>query len=306
MAAPENDGILIIDKPVDWTSHDVVAKMRGILKTRRIGHTGTLDPFATGVLVVCVNRATRLVQFLTGHDKEYLATIRLGWRTETGDLTGQPLGDPVEARNINEAMILGALDHFRGRIRQTPPMFSAKKIAGRKLYELAREGREIEREPIEVTISDLELLSLDTPTASPTSLDLEVRVTCSAGTYIRTLAEDIGQQLGIGAHLVALRRIRAGNCRIEQAITLEELTEIARAGETAKHLQDMAATLDLPILPLTSEELVSIGHGRPLPCADHWSAHQLVSLCDQLGHLMAIAAYDSDRRALAPRVVLMP
>ncbi|MFN7625029.1 MAG: pseudouridine synthase, partial [Acidobacteriota bacterium] len=123
MAAPAIEGILIIDKPVDWTSHDVVAKMRGILKTRRIGHTGTLDPFATGVLVVCVNRATRLVQFLTGHDKEYLATIRLGWRTDSGDLTGQPLGEPADALMINHQMINAVLDKFKGQIYQTPPMF---------------------------------------------------------------------------------------------------------------------------------------------------------------------------------------
>lgn len=304
MAAPAIEGILIIDKPVDWTSHDVVAKMRGILKTRRIGHTGTLDPFATGVLVVCVNRATRLVQFLTGHDKEYLATIRLGWRTDSGDLTGQPLSEPADAGQISPAQISAALDHFRGRIRQTPPMFSAKKIGGRKLYELAREGREIERAPIEVTISQLELRSSNP--APPLARDLEIHVTCSAGTYIRTLAEDIGQQLGIGAHLIALRRIRAGNCRIEQAITLDELAEISRSGSLDSHLQGMAETLDLPILTLSDDALVAISHGRPLPCADNWRPDQLVSLCDQQGRLQAVAAYEADRHHLAPRVVLTP
>ena len=307
MAVTEMDGILIIDKPVEWTSHDVVAKMRGILRTRRIGHTGTLDPFATGVLVVCINRATRLVQFLTGHDKEYLATLRLGWRTDTGDLTGQAQGEPVEARMIDPQMINVALASFRGELEQTPPMFSARKIAGRRLYELARAGKVVERPPIKVHISQLELISCTPANDHPMALDVEIRVTCSAGTYIRTLAEDIGQHLGIGAHLIALRRIRAGRCRIEQAITLDQLTRIVQDGQVLAHLQPMAETLDLPMITLTDAELISIRHGRAHPCADQGEAHlshQTVSLCDQQGRLQAVASYDSGRAAFAPRVVL--
>ncbi|MBK8314752.1 MAG: tRNA pseudouridine(55) synthase TruB [Acidobacteria bacterium] len=153
----KTDTVLIIDKPEGLTSHDVVSRVRKILKTRRVGHSGTLDPFATGVLVVCVNRATRLVQFLTGENKEYLATMRLGVATDTGDLTGTPISEATDAGSITAESIREALSHFRGRINQIPPMYSAKKIRGVKLYELARKGMEIEREPIEVEISELEL-----------------------------------------------------------------------------------------------------------------------------------------------------
>lgn len=148
----KTDTVLIIDKPEGLTSHDVVSRVRKILKTRRVGHSGTLDPFATGVLVVCVNRATRLVQFLTGENKEYLATMRLGVATDTGDLTGTPISETTDAGSITAESIREALTHFRGKINQIPPMYSAKKIRGVKLYELARKGMEIEREPIEVEI----------------------------------------------------------------------------------------------------------------------------------------------------------
>src|SRR5499426_3820454 len=151
------DGVLVIDKPEGLTSHDVVARMRKILGTRRVGHAGTLDPFATGVLVVCVNRATRLVQFLTGADKEYVATMRLGFATDTGDLTGRPKTPVTDTRNITSEKIQGAFSHFLGHIKQVPPMYSAKKVGGVKLYEMARHGKEIERAPVEVEIKKLEL-----------------------------------------------------------------------------------------------------------------------------------------------------
>ena len=218
------DGILVIDKPADWTSHDVVAKVRKICRTRRVGHTGTLDPFATGVLVVCLNRATRLVQFLTGADKEYLATIHFGFATDTGDLTGTSLTPPAATAHLTDALLADALQQFRGRSTQIPPMYSAKKIGGVKLYEMARRGETIERQPISITISALEIIA-------PLQLDeCVVRVVCSAGTYIRTLAEDIGKAVGVGAHLTTLRRTRVGNCNLGQAHTLEALAAIAEAG----------------------------------------------------------------------------
>lgn len=303
MAADQPDGILIIDKPPDWSSHDVVARMRGILKTRRIGHTGTLDPFATGLLVVCINRATRLVQFLTGHEKEYVATVRLGIQTDTGDLTGLPIGEPTDARSITQAEISATLDQFRGSITQIPPMYSAKKIGGKRLYELARAGKEIERPPIPVTISMLELLGIGESEDGQTTLDVTIRVACSAGTYIRTLAEDIGKRLSVGAHLTALRRIRAGNYLIEDAVTLLELEEIVREGKLGEILQPMAGALDLPMLTISEEEKESVANGRKLKKHGPWTDLSQVALSDGSGELLAIAEYLAEFELLKPRVV---
>src|SRR5712692_6484537 len=225
------DGALIIDKPAGMTSHDVVALVRKTIGERRVGHTGTLDPFATGVLVVLVGRATRLAQFLSGAEKEYEAVIRLGYATDTGDITGARVekdkpGFTTETKRTPSFLgeeIETALASLRGEIEQTPPMYSAKKIGGRKLYELARRGEEVERKPVRVTISELECISqpADLVKSNDDGMqDLRVRVVCSAGTYIRTLAEDLGQQLGRGAHLAELRRTRAGKFKIEDAITL--------------------------------------------------------------------------------------
>ena len=298
---PVPDGILIIDKPAEWTSHDVVAKLRNLLKIRRIGHTGTLDPFATGVLVVCLNRATRLVQFLTGHDKEYLATMRLGETTDTGDLTGEPAGPPIDAGGITEAQIREALDQFRGVISQVPPMYSAKKVAGKKLYELAREGKEVERAPVEVEIKSIELLDLHPPGLT---MDVTIRVLCSAGTYIRTLAEDIGKKLGVGAHLIALRRIRAGRCGIEQATTLEQIIGLSAAGKVGEIVLPMTQVLDFAELPIDEEEMQAICHGRSIRRSGPWADRERVSLCDSGRNLMAIAEYVEEEQALAPRIVL--
>src|SRR5215218_1662639 len=196
------DGILIVDKPPGLTSHDVVARVRRILKTKRVGHTGTLDPFATGVLVLMIGSATRLARFLDKDTKEYIAEVQFGFETETGDLSGLRISDCglriqeiVEKLNVTDWE--DVFGKFRGDILQTPPMYSAKKVEGKKLYELAREGKEIERKPILVSIHKLELLPNEI--GNPQSA-IRIRVVCSAGTYIRTLAEDIGRDVGIGAH----------------------------------------------------------------------------------------------------------
>ncbi|HZB46412.1 MAG TPA: tRNA pseudouridine(55) synthase TruB, partial [Pyrinomonadaceae bacterium] len=199
------DGLLIIDKPAGWTSHDVVARARRLLREKRVGHTGTLDPFATGVLVLLLGRATRLAQFLSGAEKEYEATVRLGFATDTGDLTGGRRGAATEfAEAWGRERIEPALSSLRGEIEQVPPMYSAKKIGGRKLYELARRGEEVAREAVRVTIRELELGDGNAGAArlnEDGTQDLPVRVVCSAGTYVRTLAESIGESLGVGAHL---------------------------------------------------------------------------------------------------------
>ncbi len=303
------DGILIVDKPAGWTSHDVVAGVRRILQTRRVGHTGTLDPFATGVLVICVNRATRLVQFLTGDDKEYLATLRLGYATDTGDLTGQMLQSISDARHITSEMVRGAFEHFHGRIKQVPPMYSAKKVGGVKLYEMARRGEEIVREPIEVEIKELELcepqdLSSD-GNGKELTRDFSFRVVCTSGTYVRTLAEDIGKRLGLGSHLAQLRRTRSGSCEINHSITLEKLAELAEADQVEQASITMAKALALEELQLTEDERKTISHGRSIRRCGAWLNGAQASLCDHNRHLIAIASYDAEKQIWQPRVVLV-
>src|SRR6184192_1469424 len=219
------EGTLVIDKPAGMTSHDVVARVRKIIGERRVGHTGTLDPFATGVLVVLVGRATRLAQFLSGAEKEYEATIRLGYATDTGDLTGQRVTsfttETQRHTEIHREEIEAAMASLRGEIEQIPPMYSAKKIAGKKLYELARRGEQIERAAVRVNIKTFDSLPERDgflPQNQDDTHDLHVRIVCSAGTYVRTLAEDLGERLGVGAHLADLRRTRAGEFCITKAI----------------------------------------------------------------------------------------
>ncbi len=301
------DGILVIDKPAGWTSHDVVARTRRILGTRRIGHTGTLDPFATGVLVLCINRATRLVRFLIGDEKEYRASMRLGYATNTGDLTGNIISPVADVRHITAGIVSDALSHFRGRIRQTPPMYSAKKIGGEKLYELARRGLEIEREPVDVEIKELVLSDLkenSAPAGGNITRDCLIQVVCSSGTYIRTLAEDIGKLLGVGAHLVELHRTRAGNFDIGRSLTLEQLERVVDAGLADPLFVPMAEALPFETLQLDDDELRAISHGRSIRRRGPWLSGSNASLCDQQRRLVAIAAFDAEKQNWEPQIVL--
>ena len=211
------NGIIIIDKPADWTSMDVCAKLRGILKTKKVGHAGTLDPMATGVLPVFVGQATRGVSFAESGDKEYLATLRLGLVTNTQDTSGQVLHRTEELPD--RAALEAVLPRFTGEISQLPPMYSAIKIGGKKLYELARQGKEVERRPRPVTIHALELVEQTAPG------DYVLRVRCSKGTYVRTLCHDIGQALGCGGCMAALRRTMAAGFTLSDAVTLEQVQE---------------------------------------------------------------------------------
>ena len=207
------NGIIVIDKPQEWTSMDVCAKLRGLFHEKRIGHGGTLDPMATGVLPVFVGRATRAVEFAADREKEYLAGLRLGLTTDTQDTTGTVLAThPVD---LTRAQVEAALPPFRGEIQQIPPMYSAIKRQGQKLYELARRGEEVDRPPRPVTIHALEIVDQ----ASPTEYTL--RVACSKGTYVRTLCHDIGQALGCGGAMYALRRTQAAGFSLKDAVTLE-------------------------------------------------------------------------------------
>lgn len=318
------DGVLIIDKPEGLTSHDVVARVRKILGVRRVGHAGTLDPFATGVLVVCVNRATRLAQFLTGDDKEYIATMRLGFATDTGDLTGTPKTLVTDAAHITSNKIQETFRRFLGPIKQIPPMYSAKKIGGVRLYEMARRGEEIERAPVVVEIKKLELLntagdSERAPVNAQTAPgEFSFRVVCSSGTYIRTLAEDIGALLGVGAHLTRLRRTRSGTCLIEDAVTLEDLADLAQSGHGDRvRLIPMADAITMPAVKVSFEDRKRLSHGRSIEHpAEHSAEHSrechmnyangaLAKLCDKKNQLIAIAEFDSGKALWHPRVVLI-
>ena len=223
MLAPtkEFDGVLLIDKPGAHTSHDVVARLRGILKMKRIGHAGTLDPMATGLLVMLVGKATKLSQYLMSVEKEYTGTIELGKVTNTQDAEGEVLSSaPVPV--LTESDVRKALAGFLGDQYQIPPMFSAIKIAGKPLYKSARAGEEVEREPRFIRVMNYELTRWESP-------ELDFRVLCTKGTYVRTLAHDLGQRLGCGAHLKALRRISSGTLNVARAVTLEQLQKMTPA-----------------------------------------------------------------------------
>ncbi len=220
------EGILPILKPAGMTSHDVVAKARRILKQKRIGHTGTLDPQVTGVLPLCIGRATRMVEYIQELPKEYVAELTIGYRTDTEDATGEVL-ERVQDVSVNESQIQAVLNSFIGTIEQVPPMYSAVKIQGKRLYELAREGKEVERKAREVTIYELEALEINLGLSYPT---LKLRVLCSKGTYIRTLCSDIGKALGYPAVMSSLVRTKTGPLRMDQCFTLEQVAQLMEEG----------------------------------------------------------------------------
>ncbi len=253
------NGILLVDKPTDWTSSDVVAKLRGLLHERRIGHSGTLDPMATGLLVVFVGRATRAVEFAESQEKRYLASLRLGLATDTQDITGNRISG--EPREISEAELERTLALFRGDLQQIPPMYSAIKVGGKKLYEIARRGGEVERKPRPVHIRELRLLGRE-------GEDWLLDVTCSKGTYIRTLCHDIGQSLGCGGCMSALRRVRAGEFSIENACTLDQVREAADRGEAEKLLLPVDSLFRQdPALSLNARDEKRIRSGGVFPVA---------------------------------------
>ena len=221
------NGILLIDKQPDWTSNDVVAKLKGILRQRRIGHSGTLDPMATGLLVVFVGRATRAVEFAEGHDKRYIAGLRLGITTDTQDITGTVLEKKAVSATGEE--LERALAGFRGEIQQIPPMYSAIKHDGRRLYDIARKGGEVERKPRTITVHDLRVIDRQEG-------DWLLDVRCSKGTYVRTLCHDLGQALGCGGCMSSLRRVEAGQFSVDQAVTLSQVQQMADAGRAEELL----------------------------------------------------------------------
>ncbi|HJS24163.1 MAG TPA: tRNA pseudouridine(55) synthase TruB [Pyrinomonadaceae bacterium] len=304
------DGVLVIDKPSGMTSHDVVARTRHILHERRVGHTGTLDPFATGVLVILLGKATRLAQFLSGLDKEYDAIIRLGYATDTGDRTGTPMpGPPSKPVNFTEEAIEATLRSLRGFIDQVPPMYSAKKLEGRRLYELARRGESVERKPVRICIHDFAAIRPEGQLIKDNldgTFDFHARVSCSSGTYVRTLAEDFGKRLYVGAHLAELRRTRVGDFEIAQAITLDQLKlHFAEESLGTIVLPLNAALSRLPFVHLNAEEVRRANHGREVAVEQaDWADGENVKMCDANEQLIAVGQYDANAKRLHPRVVL--
>lgn len=246
------NGIVIVDKPQGWTSQDVTARLRRVYATRRIGHGGTLDPMATGVLPVFVGRATRGVEFFEHAEKTYETVLLLGRTTDTQDVTGATLAEkPV---HLSPADMEKVLPRFRGDILQVPPMYSALKVNGKKLYELARKGQEVERQPRPITVFELTNLGFD-------GTRLSLRVRCSKGTYIRTLCQDIGEALGCGGCMEALRRVRAGEYGIEDAVPLEQLLESETPEQYLRGLDTMFA--HCPAVTLTANQEKRCRNGNP-------------------------------------------
>ena len=249
------NGVLIIDKPAGWTSMDVCAKLRGVFHEKRVGHGGTLDPMATGVLPVFLGRATRAVEYATDSDKEYIAGIKLGVITNTQDTTGEVLEQhPV---TTDRAALESILPQFTGELDQIPPMFSAIKKDGKKLYELARKGVEVERKPRHIVIKELEITNcIDNST-------YELRVLCSKGTYVRTLCHDIGAALGCGAAMCSLRRSMAAGYRLDDAVTLEQVLEAADPTALVRPVDSCFA--EYPTVQIEGKNLFKAKNGNPFP-----------------------------------------
>ncbi len=281
-----NHGILIINKPTGLTSHDVVNHVRRAIRVRQVGHAGTLDPMATGVLVVCVGQATRISEYLLGHDKSYRAKIRLGVETDTYDADGQMIA--THEVNVDRAALEAALDQFIGSLRQVPPMHSALKQEGKKLYELARAGVTVDRPARSVTIYSIDLLGFQSPAVT-------IDVHCSAGTYIRSLAHDLGVALKTGAHLSALERRASGPFALEDAITLDEFETAARDGNWQSQLRSIDQALkDWPVAALNPAQQARALTGGPIE-----SLPLIGSRCrahDEHGQLIALLIFDQKKQ----------
>ena len=245
------DGIVIVDKPAGWTSQDVTAKLRGVFQTRRIGHGGTLDPMATGVLPVFVGRATRGVEFFEHAEKTYETTLRLGLTTDTEDITGSILEEKPVC--VTEEQVNAVLEQFKGEIQQIPPMYSAIKMNGQKLVDLARKGKEVERKPRNITIFALDFLGM-------TGNDVRLRVHCSKGTYIRTLCKDIGEALGCGGCMAQLRRVAAGSYTEAEAIALSALVDCDNPGQYLRTVDTLF--IQYPSVTLTEKQALRTRNGN--------------------------------------------
>ncbi len=296
---PGPAGFLAVDKPPGWTSHDAVDAARRWLGTRRVGHLGTLDPQATGVLPLAVREATKLVNYVEDSDKSYIGSVRFGVETDTLDGEGRVVRT-YSGRLPDEQTVRGALAEFRGDIEQIPPMFSAVKLRGVPLHRLARKGEEVERAPKKVRIHRLELLKLDAEAG-----EAEIVVDCSAGTYVRTLASDIGQCVGCGAYLLKLRRVKSGPFHIEDAASADELAALAEEGRIGERLVSPAAVLGLPTWTLPEAGARRVMHGAEIPPGTtlRVSPGARVLAMDEQGRPLALLEMRADRRMWPLRVL---
>jgi tRNA pseudouridine55 synthase len=298
------DGLIGVDKPAGWTSHDVVARLRRVLMVRKAGHGGTLDPGATGVLLVGVGRATRFFPYLPGRPKVYRGTLRLGFATDTYDASGRPAEPVRPVGAIGPEGLAAAMAAFEGRILQTPPAFSAKKIEGRPAHRLARAGREVVLAPVEVVVDAFRLLDYHPPEAA-----FEVR--CGPGTYVRSLAHDLGAALGCGAHLVSLVRTAVGTYRLEDCRPVERIEALAAEGRTAEFLVPLERLLpETPRFELSPEDARRVLDGRTVPTSgaagERLEPGMLARLVDGEGRLLALARVDLEGTGLRPCLVLGP
>lgn len=305
-------GALIIDKPQGITSHDVVARVRRATRIRRVGHAGTLDPFATGVLVCCVGPATRLVQFLVGLDKEYEATVRLGFATDTQDCTGEQITPLRPSNQLSVDNLRQVLNEFTGEQLQTPPMFSAKKVGGERLYKAARQGRHVDREAVNINVYSIKLLEDEAPPLTDNddgTRDFRVRLRCSSGTYVRTIAHDIGEKLGVGAHLAALRRTQVGHFTLANALTLDEAERMGVDDLNNALISPSEMLSHLSKVVLDEEGNTRVAHGRAVTLSDAQlkalkPGAQTVRLCDSNGALVAVGCFDPMTGIVKSHVVL--
>ncbi len=302
---PPANGFLLVDKPVGPTSHDVVQAARRALKERRIGHTGTLDPAATGLLLLCIGRATRLQQYLLAWEKTYHGEIRLGWGTTTYDTEGEALSPPRPVPGLSEAALTEISARFSGELQQLPPPYSAKKIAGRRYYELARAGEAVPRVAKRVLVKSIELEASGADRVG-------FRVTCSSGTYLRSLAHDIGEMLGCGGHLASLRRMRIGPWRVEDAVNAEVLANRPHEVDPRAFVTLSAAILPFPEVVLNPTAMDHFAHGQEVVVREaegSFAPGCPVAVRDRLGALVGVGvtlAYLARARTVnvAPRMVL--
>ena len=291
------NGVININKEQGFTSFDVVAKLRGICHQKKIGHTGTLDPDATGVLPVCIGNATALCDMLTDKTKEYETVMRLGITTDTQDVSGTVIEE--KDVNLTEADVVSCIGKFTGDIEQIPPMYSAIKVGGKKLYELAREGKTIERKSRPVSIHSIEIISMDLPRVS-------MRISCSKGTYIRTLCNDIGASLGCGACMESLKRTRSGLFEIKDAVKLSAVQQWADDGSLEEHLisvEDMFS--DCPVIRVTPEEDKLLHNGNTLKARPDGTS-QRYRVYDSQGVFYGVYNYDTKRKILKPYKMFIP
>jgi tRNA pseudouridine55 synthase len=287
-------GVLVVDKPIGLTSHDVVQIIRRGTGIRRAGHTGTLDPRASGVLVILLGPAVRLSEYVSASDKRYQATIRLGSSTDTYDAEGTITGS-ASIEDITEERFNETLPHFIGEIEQTPPPYSAVKVQGRKAYDMAREGEEFELEPRMINVYSLEVLEWAPP-------EVVIDVYCSSGTYVRSLANDLGKELGTGAHLVGLRRTKSGRFTLRDAVPLRRLQEAFEAGNWYRFLIPAAEALaDWPALELDADQVELVRHGHRIQADPE--AKGLARGISEQGDLVALMEVDEATREWQPRKV---